>query len=151
MKPYAQTNLTDRKRIFNYRLSIMRRISENVFRIWASRFRVFTTPMGLAPDKAVTITLATIDLHNMLRTKAREVYTNENALDKENQDRSIKIESWRTSNISHLQNMPKSKQNHSKKSAESIRDAFADHFYGPRQIPWQWNVLLLHISEMTNF
>ena len=33
MKPYAQTNLSDRKRIFYYRLSRMRRISENVFGI----------------------------------------------------------------------------------------------------------------------
>ena len=60
LKPYPQTNLSDRKRICNCRLSRMRRISENVFGIWRSRFRVFTTAMALSPEKAVTITLATV-------------------------------------------------------------------------------------------
>ena len=69
MKPYPQTNLSNRKRVFNYRLSRMRRISKNVFGIWGSGFRVFTSVMALSPEKAVTITLATVALHNMLRTK----------------------------------------------------------------------------------
>ena len=51
MKPYAQKNLDDRKRIFNYRLSRMRRISENVFGIWVHRFRIFTSKILLAPEK----------------------------------------------------------------------------------------------------
>ena len=68
-KPYPQTNLNDRKRMFNYRLSRMRQISENAFGIWDSRFRVLTTAMALSPDKAVTITLAPVALHNMLRLK----------------------------------------------------------------------------------
>ena len=66
MKPFPQSNLSDRKRIFKYRLSRMRRVSENVFGIWGNTFRVFTTPMALEPEKAVAITLATVALHNML-------------------------------------------------------------------------------------
>ena len=58
----------------------MRQISENIFGIWGSRFRVFTTVMALSPEKAVTITLATVALHNMLPTKRRLRYTVENAL-----------------------------------------------------------------------
>ena len=142
MKPYAQANLSDRKRIFNYRLSRMRRISENVFGIWGSRFRVFTTTMELTPDKAVIITLATLALHNMLRVKGQESYLEENALDVENEDGSIEAGSWRATNTSHVQDIPKGRRNHPKMSAEKIRDAFADHFYGSGAIPWQWNVLL---------
>ena len=141
MKPYPQTNLTDRKRIFNYRLSRMRRISENVFGIWGSRFRVFTTTMALSPDKVVTITLATIALHNLLRTKGKTLYTDDCALDKENEDGSLTPGSWRSvQNV--CRNLGKNKDNHAQKSAENIRDILADHFYGPGAIPWQWNMLL---------
>ena len=50
-----QTNLSHRKRLFNYRPSRIRRISENVFGIWSSRFCLFTTAMLLSPEKTVTI------------------------------------------------------------------------------------------------
>ena len=75
MKSYPQTNLSGGKRIFNYRLTKMLGISKNVFAIWGSRFRVFTTAMALSPKKAVTIT--TVVLYNMLQTKGRLLYTNE--------------------------------------------------------------------------
>ena len=57
--------------MFNYRLSRMRQISENAFGIWGSQFRVLATAMALSPEKAVTITLAAVAFHNMLRTKGR--------------------------------------------------------------------------------
>ena len=41
MKPYSQRSLDDIKRIFGYRLSRFRRVSENGFEIWSSRFRLF--------------------------------------------------------------------------------------------------------------
>jgi len=69
--------------------------------------------MALAPEKAVTITLSTIALHNMLRTQRRALYTDEASLDRETPDGSI-IEG----------------------------NLFADHFYGPGAIPWQWNMLV---------
>ena len=98
--------------------------------------------MELTPNKAVSITLATLALHNMLRVKGQEVYLDEDGLDVENEDDSIEAGSWRTANTGHVQNIPKGKRNHPKISAENIRDAFADHFYGSGAIPWQWNVLL---------
>ena len=55
MKPYPQTNLSHRKRLLNYRPSRIRRISENVFGIWSSRFCVFTTAVLLSLEKTVTI------------------------------------------------------------------------------------------------
>jgi len=40
MKSYPERGLTQERRIFNYRLSRVRRISENAFGILANRFRI---------------------------------------------------------------------------------------------------------------
>ena len=70
MKPYPNTDLKKEKRIFNYRLSRMRRISENGFGILANRWRVFRRPFALQPEKVKVVTLATIALHNWLRSES---------------------------------------------------------------------------------
>ena len=142
MKPYLQTNLSDRKRIFNYRLSRIRWISENVLVFGAVDFDVFTTAMALSPEKDVTITLTTVALHNMLRTKGWLLYTDENVLDRENEDGSVTEGNWRSIGADFLVNIPMNKSNHAQKSAEKVGDTFGDHFYGPGAILWQWNVLL---------
>lgn len=67
LKPCPQTQMTDGERIFNYRLSRMRRISENRFRIFISRWRIFCTPMLPEPGKVKDIVLAALTLHNLLR------------------------------------------------------------------------------------
>ena len=50
---------------------------------------MFATAVALSQEKAVTITLATVALHDMLRTKRRLLYTDEKALDRENEDDSV--------------------------------------------------------------
>lgn len=67
MKPYPRTGLTNEERVFNYRLSRMRRISENGFGIIANMWRVFRAPILLQPEKVIKITLAVLVLHNFLR------------------------------------------------------------------------------------
>ena len=74
MKPFPQSNLSDRKRIFKYRLSRIKRVSKNVFGIWGNTFRDFTTTMALEPGKVVVITLATVAVHDMLRMDSKESY-----------------------------------------------------------------------------
>ena len=49
MKPYPQQNLTADKRVYNYRHSRARRISENLFGILANRWRIFFTTINLEP------------------------------------------------------------------------------------------------------
>ena len=130
-----------RSALLNYTLSRMRRISENVFGIWGSRFCVFTVSMALSPEKPVTITLATVALHNILRKKGRLLYTDKNVLNRENKDGSVTEGNW-SNDANFLVNIPKKKNNHAQKSSNKVRDTFADHFYGPGTIPWQRNVLL---------
>ena len=47
LKPFSQKQLTNERRVFNYRLSRARKVTENTFGIVASRFRVFRTEINL--------------------------------------------------------------------------------------------------------
>lgn len=67
LKPYPQSKMTVVERIFNYRLSQIRRIWENGFRLLVSRWRLFCTPILLELGKVKQIVLAALTLHNLLR------------------------------------------------------------------------------------
>ena len=58
MKPYSSRNLDEDSRVFNYRLSRFRRISENAFGILAAKFRIFLAKINVSPSKAIKILLA---------------------------------------------------------------------------------------------
>ena len=83
LKRFSQSSLTPIKCIFNYRLTRVRRVTENAFGILTNCFRVFTTRMCLDPDKATIITLVILVLHNMLRQLFYESYTLEGYIDME--------------------------------------------------------------------
>ena len=108
LKPYSQIGLTPMKRVFNYRLSKFCRVIENAFGILTNRFRVFTTKMYLDPDKATTITLASLVLHNMLRQLSHESYTPDGFNDMETSNGEILQGEWREENVgaSVLQSLP---------------------------------------------
>ena len=143
LKPHSQSSLTPIKRIFNYRFSRVRRVTGNVFGILTNHFRVFTTRMCLDPDKATIITLATLVLHNMLCQLSYELYTSEGCIDMETESGDIVEGEWREENVgaSVLQSLPKGNTRKATKHAHHIRDAFANHFWGPGQIPWQWKMI----------
>ncbi|GBN34436.1 hypothetical protein AVEN_213974-1 [Araneus ventricosus] len=64
MKPYPGRGLNDEERIFNYRLSRARRVSENVFGILAARFQIFKQRIPTSPINATKIVMACCALHN---------------------------------------------------------------------------------------
>ena len=88
MKPCPQKNLSLEKRIFNYRLSRMTRISENAFGILANRWRVFRKSFFLEPEKVKAITLAVLTLHNWLRKESDigKVYFSPTLVDREHRE-----------------------------------------------------------------
>ena len=131
------------KHVFSYRLSRFRRVTENAFGILTNRFRVFTTKMYLDPDKATTITLASLVLHNMLRQLSHESYTPERFIDMETGNGEILQGEWREENVgvSVLQSLPNCNTRKTTKHAQEVRDAFENHFWGPGQIPWQWKMI----------
>lgn len=56
-----------KKRVFNYRLSKVRKIIENSFGILANRWRIFRKPIILSINNTMKIIQATVCLHNWLR------------------------------------------------------------------------------------
>lgn len=77
MKPYPNRGLTAQKRIFNYRLSRVRRVIENAFGVMTNRFRILLTTINLAPNKVEDITLASCVLHNFLLVKNPKQYADD--------------------------------------------------------------------------
>ena len=142
MKPYAHKSCTDEERIFNYRLSRFRRISENGFGIGVNRFRLFSTRALLNPKKAESAVMASLALHNLLRTKSRDSYTPVGYTDQEGADGVVVPGNWReeaaSANIVPLESSRRGRVN---LKAEEIRHAFCEHFNGPGQLPWQWKFL----------
>ncbi|XP_042910704.1 uncharacterized protein [Parasteatoda tepidariorum] len=67
MRPFPGKNLSNEQRIFNYRLSRARRISENVFGILVQKFRMFMRPLQGSPDNITSLVLAACILHNFIR------------------------------------------------------------------------------------
>lgn len=72
MRPYpgSQTRNIERNRIFNYRLSRARRVSENAFGILVKRFRLYERRLSMMPEHANIIIMATCVLHNYLAEDA---------------------------------------------------------------------------------
>ena len=127
MKLYPMNNLTDGKRIYNYRFSRMRRISENGFEILANRFRVFRIPLLLEPWKVKMITLAARSLHNWLRSQSNrgkvDMYGDLEQMDNP-------TDTWfPLVNDVH--------GNHSSNQARAIRQEYTEYFMNEGSVPWQ--------------
>ncbi|XP_066926920.1 uncharacterized protein [Clytia hemisphaerica] len=142
MKPYPQKSLTVEKRIFNYRLSRKRRISENGFGILANKWRIFRRPIALGPEKVKEITLATIALHNLQRssTSVGKIDLPAGLIDHETGSGELIEGSWRNEvpsrNYFSLENDRHG--NCSTNIAKSIREEFTDYFNLEGAVNWQW-------------
>lgn len=69
MKPYAKrvARLDKEKKIYNYRICRGRRVTENAFGIMSQVFRIFYTPIAVAPSVVDDLILTACCLHNLLR------------------------------------------------------------------------------------
>jgi hypothetical protein len=78
MKPYAGHNpgSSTPERIFNYRSQRTHIIVENMFGILSGKFKVFSKPVALYPNKTETVLLTCIYVHNFPRgsTTSRNFY-----------------------------------------------------------------------------
>ena len=136
MKPYSQRNLTLECRIYNYRHSRARRISENLFGIVANRWRIFLQPISLSPEKVEYITMAILILHNFLLPSTN--YCAPGTKDVINEKGEIVPGCWRKDQASAFEVL-KSSGNSSSTSGKKVRDIFTDYFLNEGSVEWQWD------------
>jgi len=82
LKLFSFKNMIWSQRIFNYRLSRVRRVVENAFGILANKWRVLLTPIQLAPAKVQLITLNLIirDLAQVIKKLKRKWHKSQRAV-----------------------------------------------------------------------
>ena len=152
MKPYANTGLTEQKRVFNYRLSRCRIISGNAFGILANRWQVFRGYMLLPPDKATIVTLGAITLHNFLRSSsdAGKVYIPPGFADQQDPVTGEVIPGlWHQSGESTSWESVHPLRSHNLTfQAKEIRQEFTNYFMMEGAVAWQWKNA--HIDQLDN-
>lgn len=145
LKPYpGPQDKASPRRIFNYRLSRARRVSENVFGVLSAIFRVLRKPLLLQPEKAKTIVSACIYLHNYLRGSidSKHCYTPGGTFDSEDKDTGeIICGNWRKDVAGETTFLPLKKTGRkSSLEAQNIRQEFTNFFQTPAGlISWQDN------------
>ena len=144
MKPFAGCqDKGSKNRIFNYRLSRARRVSENAFGILSAVFRILRKPMLLEPPTARLIVLTLVHLHNFLRkNKSTTLYNPPGMIDVECSDTGqIRNGLWRkNSSNSELINFDRTARR-SSNSAQQVRNEFSEYFMSPEgELYFQYNM-----------
>ncbi|KAL8573872.1 hypothetical protein ACOMHN_029320 [Nucella lapillus] len=128
--------MSDREKVFNYRLSRARRVVENAFGILAMRFRIFMRPIETRPDNALLSIKAAVTLHNVLRVKEPMPA---HALDREDEDGTLHEGEWRQ--LVKWEDGPSNGLGRAGRTGMHIRDLLADYFGSPQgEVPWQWRM-----------
>lgn len=131
-----------KERIYNYRHCRARRIVENVFGILSVVFRVLRKPLLIEPDKAETVVLACVHLHNFLRRSksSSASYTPSGSFDYEDTTSATlvpgqwRVEGMPTETLLRLKRIPKKPS----ELAKQVRDEFSAYFNSPvGSVPWQ--------------
>lgn len=141
MKPYPQHGLDIQKRIYNYRHSRARRISENLFGILANRWRVFKTIMQIPPETIEEVVMAALTLHNFLRSSiSKDVYFPAGLIDSESEDGKLVPGLWRQDSASEsfLSLQVPSTGHNATTEAKRVREGYSDYFVNEGAIEWQW-------------
>lgn len=69
MRPFSGKVLSDKKRIFNYRLSRARRHVECAFGILSNKWKIFNKPINGNLDLSILLVKTCCALHNFVRTR----------------------------------------------------------------------------------
>lgn len=141
LRPYPEKNLNYERRIFNYRLSRARNVSENAFGLVSSRFRILHTSINMNPEKVKCILLAISALHNCL-SKRSSTYVTPSTYDKDNTSavaNAIQGE-WRKE-ANNLENLQQSRTKNINTDAVRNRNNYMAYFNNNGRVPWQDEML----------
>lgn len=142
MRPYPGHFLSEKKLIFNYRLSRSRRIIENTFGILVSRWRIFQRSICLNPEHVDTIIMAAINLHNFLmiennRIPGETTYCPLNYVDREDNTGNVILGEWRL-NVNNTNNLRPTNIHRAAREAYIQRDILSKYLSSPQgEVSWQ--------------
>ena len=129
MRPYPGYN-TGEKKVFNTRLSHVRRMVECAFGILASQWRVYRRVLCVSPEVAENVVKATCMLHNFLRWDASTTIPARSSTGTSTAEPS-----------QGLQNAPRLGTNNAGRDAVAVREKFAQYFMSEAgRVPWQDNI-----------
>ena len=108
MRPYLGT-IDKGHRIFNYRLSRIRKIIENAFGILWARWRIFYKPIRAKVENIKNFVLACLALHNYLRLTDNASYCPSGFTDSYDDTGNLKEGKWRTLAVGNEEMLPLSR------------------------------------------
>lgn len=136
LTPFSHRNLSVQERIFNYRLSRARRVSENAFGILTARFRVFTHPIAVSVDTTEKVIKAACALHNWLRLTLTKTYFPPGSVDTEDLNTGEIVQgSWRTEVVPMLNTYVMSSKKNYSNEVKRIRNRYAEAFTSDCAVP----------------
>lgn len=135
LKPFARRDLSYEQRIFNYRLSRARRVSENAFGILSNRFRVFLSTIDRPPYTVEAMVLAACTLHNVLRRRCPTFYTPPGSVDQEDANFNVLGGRWRCGQQMHK--LGSTTFRNPTVYAKAVQQEFMSYFVGAGKVPWQ--------------
>jgi len=136
MKPFKGKSLSIEERIFNYRLSRARRVSENAFGIMSNRFRVLLRKIELPVETVEKVVLSCCALHNFLINTKFKSYISEVPIVEDTNSLTLESKS--------LENMPSFiVKSHHKPTVQGklIREEMKKFFNTDGLVPWQWDAV----------
>ena len=139
MRSYSGNTWTsETRKIFNYWLSHVRRVIENIFGILVARWRVFQKSIDAKPERVKKIILAAIALHNYLRQTSNACYTPNGFVDSEDNSRNIVPGQWRSIlDGNSLQNVRPIRNQKYTRTAIETREALANYLATDGSVSWQ--------------
>lgn len=138
-KPFSHRHLSLEEKIFNYRLSRARRVSENAFGILSSRFRIFRRTIDVKVETTELIVKTACAIHNWLRMTASRDYLTTKCVDTEDLNTGeIHPGTWRQTNslLSVGRRDVGYTSNHYTTDAELLRKRYARDFCTTLSVPW---------------